>query len=415
MGLWQDLQFAVRLLVKDKWFTLVASIALAFGIGVNATVFTLVNAVLIRGLPFHNPEQIMALSSRDTVRDRQMGVSYLDFQDWSATTKTFSSLAAITGNTMNVSDEGHAPERLLGALVSANTFRLVGQPPALGRDFVADDDRPGAPAVVMLGHGIWKTRYGGDAGIIGRTIRVNDTPSVVVGVMPEGFKFPMDAELWQPVATIPTLTTQQRNSRNFQLLGRLADGATKEQAQAELSTIGERLSSAYPTTNKDIRPQVQSYIERVNGGEIRAVFLSLMGAVVFVLLIACANVANLLLARSANRAREIAVRFSLGATRKRIVRQLLIESLLLALISALVGLGLSFVGIRLFDAATQDVGKPYWIQFTIDGVVIGYLVAICVVTSLVFGFGTALDAQALGMEVHDGVAGHAITRGVIEP
>ena len=393
MGLWQDLQFAVRLLVKDKWFTLVAAMALSFGIGVNATVFTLVNAVLIRGLPFEHPEQIMALSSRDTVRDRLMGVSYLDFTDWSATSKTFTSLAAMSGSTMNVSDDKLAPERLLGGLVSSNTFKLLGKAPILGRDFLADDDRPGAPVVVMLGHGVWKTRYGSDPGIVGRIIRVNDASSVVIGVMPEGFKFPMNADLWQPLAAIPTLSTQQRNARNFQVIGRLADGASKDQAQAELTTIGERLISAYPTTNKDIRPQVQPYIERVNGGEIRALFLSLMGAVLFVLLIACANVANLLLARSANRAREIAVRFSLGATRKRIVRQLLIESVLLASISALVGLALSIVGIRLFDAATQDVGKPYWIEFTMDPIVFGYLALVCVATAILFGLAPALHAS----------------------
>ena len=199
MGLWQDLQFAIRLLVKDKWFTLVAAVALALGIGVNATVFTFVNAVLIRGLPFDDPDRIMALSSRDPVRDRDMGVSYLDFKDWRAATQTFTALAAYTGSTMNVSDEGRAPERFSGAFVSANAFRLIGAAPILGRDFLPEDDRPGAAAVVLLGNGVWKNRYGSDPAVIGRTIRVNDMPSVVIGVMPEGFKFPQNADLWQPL------------------------------------------------------------------------------------------------------------------------------------------------------------------------------------------------------------------------
>ena len=188
MGLWQDLQFAIRLLVKDKWFTLVATVALALGIGVNATVFTFVNAVLIRGLPFEDPERILALNTRDLARNRSIGVSYLDFKDWKGATQTFRSLAAYTGGTMNVSDEGRAPERFSGTFVSANAFSVIGQAPVLGRDFAPEDDRPGAAAVVLLGNSVWTNRYGRDPAILGRSIRVNDVPSVVIGVMPEGFR-----------------------------------------------------------------------------------------------------------------------------------------------------------------------------------------------------------------------------------
>ena len=393
MGLWQDLHFAIRLLVKDKWFTLVAASALALGIGVNAAVFTFVNAVLIRGLPFSNPDRIMALSSRDPARDRNMGVSYLDFKDWSAATKTFSALAAYTGTTMNVSDEGRAPERFSGTYTSANAFKLLGQLPVLGRDFLPEDDRPGAAAVVMLGNGVWKTRYGSDPKIIGRTIRVNDIASVVIGVMPEDFKFPFNADLWQPLSTIRDLENQKRNSRGFEVMGRLADGATQQQAQAELLTIGQRLAKDYPDTNQNIQSRVQTYTQRVNGGPIRALFLSLMGAVAFVLLIACANVANLLLARSAHRSREMAVRVSMGATRWRIVRQLLIESVVLAIISGALGFALSIIGIRWFDAVTQDVGKPYWIRFTMDGRVFAFLAAICLGTGVIFGLAPALHVS----------------------
>ena len=393
MGLWQDLQFAIRLLIKDKWFTLVAALALALGIGVNATVFTFVNAVLIRGLPFNEPDRILALSSRDAVRDRDMGVSFLDFKDWGAATASFTALAAHTGSTMNVSDEGRVPERFSGAFISANAFRLIGQTPIVGRDFLSEDDRPGAVAVVMLSSGLWKSRYGSDPGVVGRTIRVNDIPSVVIGVMPEGFKFPQNADLWQPLALVPNIEQQQRNARGFEVFGRLAPGVSQAQAQAELRAIGQRLTKDYPDTNKDVQPRVQTFNERVNGGPIKAVFLSLMGAVGFVLLIACANVANLLLARSAQRSREIAVRVSIGATRWRIVRQLLMESLVLALISGLLGFALAIIGIRLFDAATQDVGKPYWIQFTMDGRVFAYLAAICLGTGVLFGLAPALHVS----------------------
>ena len=285
MGLWQDVQFATRLLVKDKWFTLVAAVALALGIGVNATVFTFVNAVLIRGLPFHEPDRIMSITSRDPVRDRNMGVSYLDFRDWQAATTSFTAMATYTGSTMNVSDEGRAPERFSGTFLSANAFKLIGVAPILGRDFLPEEDRPGATAVVMLGNGVWKNRYGSDPGIIGRTIRVNDAPSVVVGVMPEDFKFPFNADLWQPLSLVRELEAQKRNARGFEVMGRLAPGVTQAQAQTELVTIGQRLTKDFPDTNKDVQPRVQTYNQRVNGGPIKALFLSLMGAVAFVPLV----------------------------------------------------------------------------------------------------------------------------------
>lgn len=393
MGLWQDIQFAARLLAKDKWFTLVAAVALALGIGVNATVFTLVNAVLIRGVPFKDPHQILAVSSRDPVRDRNMGVSFLDFKDFVRATKSFSGLAAYTGTTMNVSDEGRAPERFNGAFIGANAFGLLGEAAIVGRAFVPEDDRPGAPSVVILGSGIWKNRYGSDPAIIGRTIRVNDVPSLVIGIMRDDFKFPFNADLWQPLSTIRDLESQQRNARGLEVLGRLAPGVTRSQAEAELVTIGQRLAKDYPDTNKNIQPRTQTYNERVSGGPIRPMFLSLMGAVAFVLLIACANVANLLLVRSAYRSREVAVRVSLGATRWRIVRQLLIESVMLAVIGGVLGLVLSIVGIRWFDAETQDAGKPYWMVFTMDRTVFAYLAAICLGTGVIFGLAPALHVS----------------------
>ena len=390
MGLWEDLRFAARLLVKDKWFTLVAGIALALGIGVNTTVFTFVNAVLIRGLPIDEPDAVMALNSLDPVRNRNMGVSYLDFKDWREASKTFESLSAYTGTVANVSDEGKLPERYSGVFLSANSFQIMRQRPSLGRDFLPEEDRPGAQAVVLIGHGMWQNRYGSDPSIIGKTVRINDVPSVVIGVMPEGFKFPQNADLWQPLSVVAGLEEQKRNARNFQVFGRLAAGVTRDQAQSELINVGRQLTTDYPDTNKDVQPRIQTFNESQNGGPIRTVFLSLLGAVGFVLLIACANVANLLLARSTQRGREIAVRISLGATRARVVRQLLIESVLLALISGAIGLAISFVGIRLFDQATQDVGRPYWIQFTMDRSVFAYLAAICLGTGVIFGLAPAL-------------------------
>jgi len=391
MSLLQDLRFAARLLVKDRWFTAVAVVALALGIGVNATVFTFVNAVLIRGLPFNDPDRIMSIAERNMARGTDMGVSYLDFEDLRQAQKSFSGLAAFNGSTMNVSDEGRVPERYQGPYISANAFGLIGQRPLLGRDFLPEDDKAGAPAVAILGNSIWKLRYGADPAILGRTIRINDVPTTVVGVMPEGMKFPFGADLWLPLSQMPNLTTQKR-SQHFalQLFGRLADGATEKGAQAELSGIAARLAHDFPDTNKDVGVTVMDFNERTNGGPIKLIFLSLMGAVAFVLLIACANVANLLLARSAQRVREVGVRVSLGATRWRIVRQLLVESVLLAALSGVLGFLIALGGTRWFEAVTQDVGKPYWIHFTMDGRVFAFFAAICLATGVIFGLAPAL-------------------------
>jgi putative ABC transport system permease protein len=390
MGLWEDVRFAARLLLKDKWFSLIAAIALAMGIGVNATVFTFVNAVLIRGLPIADPDRTLAVDSYDRARSRGMGASYLDYRDWKDNTRTFETFGAYNGTVANVSDEGQPPERFNGSHISANGLGILGTTPMLGRNFVAEDDRPGAAAVVIIGHSMFLNRYGSNPSVIGRTIRVNDTPATVIGVMPEGFKFPFNTDLWLPLSQIPNLESQKRNSRQLQAFGHLAPGVTRQQAQSELINISKKLESENPDTNKDVQARVQTFNESQNGGPIRTVFLSLMGAVAFVLLIACANVANLLLSRATNRAREISVRMSLGASRWRVIRQLLIESVMLAAISGLGGLGIAAIGIRLFDRATQDVGRPYWIQFTMDGTVFGFFALICLGTGIIFGLAPAL-------------------------
>jgi putative ABC transport system permease protein len=396
MGLLEDIRFAARLLLKDKWFTLVAAVALALGIGVNATVFTFVNAVLIRGLPIADPDRTLAVDSYDRARSRGMGVSYLDYRDWKDNTRTFESFGAYNGNVANVSDEGQPPERFNGSNISANGLSILGTTPMLGRNFVAEDDRRGAPAVVIIGYSMFLNRYGSNPSVIGRTIRVNDTPATVIGVMPEGFKFPFNTDLWLPLSQIPNLETQKRNSRQLQAFGHLAPGVSRDQAQSELVNISRKLESENPDTNKDVQARVQTFNESQNGGPIRSVFLSLMGAVAFVLLIACANVANLLLSRATNRAREISVRMSLGASRWRVVRQLLIESVMLAAISGLGGLGIAAIGIQWFDRVTV-VQRPYWIQFTMDANVIGFFALICLGTGIIFGLAPALHISKSDM------------------
>jgi len=399
MSFLQDLRYAARLLVKDKWFTLVAAAALALGMAVNTAVFTFVNAVLIRGLPFDEPDRIIAVGTTDA-RNRQLGVSRLDFVDITKASHSFAGLSLMQPASINISEEGRAPERFQGQYQSANLFKVIGARPIIGRDFLAEDDNPGSAPVVVLGNGLWKNRYGSDPSIIGRVVKINSTAATIVGVMAPDMKFAFNSDLWVSLSALPPETRNaKRDVRNFQGVGRLAPGVTLAQARAELQTISQHLAQEYQDTNKEVRASVMTFNERVAGPQIRLMFLSLMGAVAFVLLIACANVANLLLARAAQRSREIAVRVSLGASRWRIVRQLLVESVLLSLISGVLGLALSLVGIRLFDMATADVGKPYWMTFTLDNIVFAFLAAICVGTGILFGLAPALHVSKT--DVHE--------------
>ena len=361
--------------------------------------FTLVNAVLIRGLPFPDADRLYVLGvKRQTSTGGGEPISRPDLLDWRAGTKSYEGLA---GFVRRIDDRerradvsgGHAGrldhrQRASTCCASRCSSAAASGPATTSR----------APsAVVILGHALWQSRYRGDRGVIGLPVRVNGEPGTVIGVMPPGIKFPTNAELWVSAIPLPD-QIGRRDIRNFTVFARLKPGVTAAQAQAELDGVVKRLAAAYPASNKELTVGVvQTFNERFNAGPVRVVFLTLMGAVGFVLLIACANVANLLLSRSTARAREVAVRYAMGATRWRVVRQLLVESLLLAVAGGVIGLGIAVVGTRLFDRAVADVGKPYWIQFTIDGVVIAYLVAICVGTSLIFGLAPALQvARTIG-------------------
>ncbi|HEY7446868.1 MAG TPA: ABC transporter permease [Vicinamibacterales bacterium] len=393
MGVFQDLRFAVRMLFKDRWFTFMAVVVLSLGLGANNAVFTLVNAVLLRDLPFPKPEQIMMVVTRDA-RARDTGISLRDFEDWQASARTFSNMSFVFAGAFNVGDEGQLPEQYPGSYVSSNFFRMLGVTPALGRDFTPGDDKPGAPPVVLIGSTVWKQRYGSAPSVLGRTIRLNALTVTIVGVMPDGMKFPFNADIWMPAGTLPPAITQQpRQARGYFAVGRLADGVTVDQARAELKVIGAKLAQAYPDTNRELAPYADPFTQRILGPQIRLLLWSLMGAVGFVLLIACSNVANLLLARAAGRSNEMSVRVAIGASRWHIVRQLLVESLLLALVAGAVGLVLSIAGIRWFDAEAQTVGRPYWMVFTMDWRTFGFLLLVCVVTGLIFGLAPALHAS----------------------
>lgn len=386
----QDLRYAARLLLKDRSFTMAAVVALALGIGMNGTMFTIVNA-MIRGLPMDHPDRIMSIHARDSAgRWRGLGVSYLDFQDFRAATKAFAGLAAFSQTTTTLSDDGRAADRVSTAYLSANAIQLLGQQPVIGRDFLPEDDEIGAARVVILGSRIWNTRYHADPMLIGRTVQVNGVASTVIGVMPDGFRFPVISDMWQPLALLPGLTEQRRDVRSLQVIGKLADGSNQAQAQAEIASISARLSRNYPDTNGNIGVMVTRF-----PGDFapKPILIALMGGVALVLLVACANVANLLLVRSANRSREISIRGSLGASRWRIVRQLIVESSLVAATAGALGFGFSLAGMWVFARAVADITFPYYIQWTMDGRVLWFVTALCLGIGFLVGLLPALHVS----------------------
>jgi predicted permease len=387
---WQDLRYAVRVLIKRRWYTLAAMTALALGIGANTAVFTLVNVVMLQGLPFEHSDRIVALGMHDA-RPRNYGVSSQDFDDWRRATRTIPDLSAAFGANLTFSGDDRAPEQYAGVYMNAGGFDITGAKPIIGRLFTADDDRVGAPGVVVLSNDIWKNRYGSDPSVLGKNVRVQALDVTIIGVMPPNMKFPFNTEAWIPLAQLPpAVVNLGRGNRQLFVFGRLADGVTLEQARSEFTTVSRELARQYPNTNKEMTATVDLFLDRVLGGPIKLMFWSLMGAVVFVLLIACSNVANLLLAQAADRAREIGVRVALGATRWRIVRQLLVESVLLSLVSGIAGLGLAQLGIKWFDLETQGVGKPYWMIFRMDPRAFAFFVGVSVLSGILFGLMPAL-------------------------
>lgn len=393
---WQDVKYGVRMLARDPGFTLVMVTALALGIGANTTVFTLVNAVLFRGLPFENPDRIMYLTSADAAKNRDdLGVSYPDFRDWRAQAKAFSGLGGFSGVSMTITDTSGGAEMYDGWRMTANMFPLMGQKPLLGRDFLPEEDRVGAAPVCMIGYSLWESRYGRDPNILGRTIRINDAPATIVGVMPKGMKFPTRGELWTPL--VPVGEFEKREAREMQVAGRLADGVSMGKARTELAGIAQRLAREYPKSNQGIQSRIIPYNDEFNGGQVRVVFLALLGAVGFVLLIACANVANLLLARSLGRSREISIRTALGAGRWRVIRQLLVESVMVGVLGGAAGWLIAIWGVRMFERAVVAINKPYWIVFRMDFTVFAYLAGICLATGILFGLAPALQLSKVDL------------------
>ena len=384
-----DLRFALRMIFSHRLFSAAVVATLALGIGLNTMVFTLINAVLFKPVPVPGGAQLVALLNRDLkLKDNNARrVSYPDFREYRAQSSSLRALEAASDEEGILSETGIPPQAYRMERVSSGIFEMLHMRPVLGRGFLPEDDRAGAAPVVVLGYGIWKERYGSSPSVPGRQVRINEKPATIVGVMPKGFKFPTNIEMWTPL--VPTVELEKRANRPLALFGMLKPDTGIIQANVDMNGIAHRLAAQYPD-DKDIGITVDTFQEHYNGGGIRVIFLLMMAAVGFVLLIACANVANMMLSRALLRQREMSIRSALGASRWRVVRQLLVESVLLSTLGGMLGLALAWLGVHWFDLSTQDVGKPYWIEFTMNYTVFGYFAALCIFSGLLFGTAPAL-------------------------
>ncbi len=390
--LWQDLRYGARMLLKNPAFTAVAVIALALGIGANTAIFSVVNGVLLRPLPYPQPEQLAMVwldNRRQNIRDDI--TSYPNFLDWRDKNHTFQGMSGVRNLTVNLTGVGE-PEELRGASVAANFFQLIGVNPAQGRGFTAEEEQLGKDKVVILSNGLWRRRFGGDAGILNKTISLNGEQYTVIGFMPPGFQFPSKAELWTPLAPNERLRAA-RGAFWLPVVGRLKPGVTRAQAQADMDVIGKQLEQDYPNINAGYGVNVVPLHEQLVGN-IRRTLWVLLGAVGFVLLIACANVANLLLARAAARQREVAVRSALGAGRWRIIRQLLTESVLLSVVGGALGVLLAWWGLEML-LKLSPANLPRLDNIHLDARVLGFTLGLSLLTGLLFGLAPALHTSQL--------------------
>src|SRR5262245_7976691 len=392
--MFQDLRYGVRMLLKTPGFTFIAVLILALGIGANTAIFSLVKAVSLRPLPYQDSDRLAMLWTDDPKHDiHEEGVSYPNFLDWRGQNKLFTDMAICSRGYPVVLTGVDEPERVMGDLVSANLFPLLGVRPALGRAFSPDEELR-RTRVVVISHGLWRRRFGAAPDAIGKTLEIDGQASQVIGVMPAGFYFPTkDTQLWETV-TVARYWEYVRGERftdTWRVVGRLKPQATFDQAQAEMTAVGKRLAQTYPTMIEDFAGfgvNVVPLSVQYTGKNLRLALWILLGAVVFVLLIACANVANLLLARGAVREREFAVRAALGAGRGRLIRQLLTESVILALVSGLLGLGLAALGVRALVALAPP-DTPRMDEVTIDLGALGFTACVSLLTGLIFGLAPA--------------------------
>ena len=396
----QDLRYAVRTLIKNRGFTLIAVITLALGIGANTAIFTVVNAALLRGLPYREPERLMHLWETKPQQDfPRREASYPDFLDWQQN-NSFEAMAAYGGAEDSTIAGAGTPERVLSANVTANFFQTLGVTPLLGRVFDSDEDTPAAHPVVILSFGLWQRRFGGEASVLSKSVTIDGTPTAVVGILPAGFQFAPrgGAELWMPLR-VDERVASRRFMHWVNVVARLRPGVTQDQASSEMSTIARRIEKDYPDSHAGTGISLTPLHEQFTG-DIKPILLALLGAVAVVLLIGCANVANLLLVRCSVRQKELAIRAAIGAGRMRLVRQLLTESLMLSAAGGVVGFALAQWGVGLLISAIPETrlnSMPYLAGISIDWRILGFVAALSVVTGVMFGVIPAIQASRVNV------------------
>src|SRR2546423_1004229 len=386
----RDLRYACRMLVKTPGFTAIAVLAVALGIGVSTVGFSAINALLLRPMPYiQDQERLVAVSEFFTKQPgHDNGTAFPDYIEWKKNATTLDGIAAIQEGTFIIAG-GDKPERYLGGQISADAFSFMGVQPILGRLFRPEEDELNAAPVALIGYQVWQEHFAGDKGVVGKTIPINGKQVTVIGVMPKGWRFPEICDIWMPLQFEEK--TNPRGNFFLDCIGKVKKGVSIEQARAELEAITARIATQHSDTNTGVSVHVTSFREE-NVRNFKTLTLLVMGAVLFVHLIACANVANLLLARGATRAKEIGIRLALGASRRQIIRQLLSESLVLGMFGSALGLLFAVWGVDLMLTALPNE-VPYWIRFDFDWRVFSFALGIGAISSVLFGLLPAFQAS----------------------
>jgi predicted permease len=383
-ALLRDVRYGIRTLIKSPALTIIATLALTLGIGLTTTMFSIVYGALMKGLPYPDGDRIVVVTRSNPTRGiERQNLPIQDYVDYRAQQRAFVDLAAATSGTIYVSGDEKA-ERFDGSWITANTFDMIGVHPMLGRDFRAGEDTPSGEKVAILSYSMWRERYAGDTRVIGKQIRVNGVPYSVVGVMPEGFAFPNNDKIWVPLETDP-LVGKRGESDFLNVFGKLKPGVGLDQASVDVATIAKRLAAEYKESNEGFTAGIQAFVDNYIGKQPRQLLFTMLGAVFFVLLIACANVANLLLDRAAHRTKEVGIRTALGASRSAVVRQFLAEAFVLSLLATGLGIGLAYAGVGAFNRAIATTQIPFFIDIRLHPQVLLFTIVVACVTTLISG------------------------------
>jgi predicted permease len=391
-SLLRDVRYGIRSLVNSPGLAVVATLALTLGIGLTTTMFSIVYGALMKGLPFPDGDRVVAVSRQNVARGiNGSSIPIQDYFDFRKAQHSLNGLAASTSGTIFVSGDEKA-ERFDGSWITANTFDVLGVRPIIGRAFRDGEDSPHGDRVAIIAYSTWKDRYNGNENIVGKTIRVNGVPTTIVGVMGEGFAFPNNDRIWLPLQTDP-LASRRGQGQFLEVFGKRKAGVSIDQTAVDFATISKQLEAAYPEANAGFTTEIQNFVDSALGKEPRQLLMTMLGAVFFVLLIACANVANLLLDRAAHRTKEVGIRTALGASRSAVVRQFLAEALVLSAAAAALGIVVAYFGIDLFNRAIASQSIPFFIDIRLHPQVLLFAIGVAVLTTLISGAIPAIQSS----------------------